>query len=281
MRITAQFRIKELLLFSHCLIFKRPVSQSQWNTRRRFCSPTERGLKERAIRRDLYTVCHMGDQKLLPHLCQMQLCPPCNTVRSGLPCTCNRVRGYACMSMHGTYVYAAWTNTYFMIAANTKRPNISHVIHDMHLACKKRLLQGRFCTGADTTAYANVRRSVRADMIAYAKPSGGHYCICNNVLRIVLHRGHNCMRHRPYWRCRLSACINRSTCVAAHAVSELAATVTSHGSSCYGCCYRTSYIQSWWRSDPVIASSVSPIQTRSKQPSATAVCRRFGRYSID
>ena len=29
---------------------------------------------------------------------------------------------------------------------------------------------------------------------------GGHYCICNNVLRIVLHsrvhRGHSCMRHR-------------------------------------------------------------------------------------
>ena len=24
-----------------------------------------------------------------------------------------------------------------MIAANTQRPNISHVIHDMHLACKK------------------------------------------------------------------------------------------------------------------------------------------------
>ena len=27
--------------------------------------------------------------------CQMQLCPPCNTVRSGHFCICNRVRGYA------------------------------------------------------------------------------------------------------------------------------------------------------------------------------------------
>ena len=70
------------------------------------------------------------------------------------------------------------------------------------------LLQGRFLHGADTIAYANVSgqtqmqntnalcSSVRADMIAYAKPSGGHYCICNNVLRIVLHRGRYCMRHR-------------------------------------------------------------------------------------
>ena len=32
--------------------------------------------------------------------------------------------------------------------------------------------------------------SVRADTTEYAKQSGGHYCICNNVLRIVLHRGH-------------------------------------------------------------------------------------------
>ena len=64
-------------------------------------------------------------------------------------------------------------------------------------------LQGRFCTGADTTAYANVSwwthlhyaAGIRADTVAYAKPSGGHYCICNTVLRIVLHRGHNCMRH--------------------------------------------------------------------------------------
>ena len=73
---------------------------------------------------------------------------------------CARVKR-ACM--HGTYVYAAWIFTYFMIATNTQRPNISHVIHD--LACKKmanvfrrqmafNLLQGRFCTGVDTTTYA-------------------------------------------------------------------------------------------------------------------------------
>ena len=31
--------------------------------------------------------------------CQMQLCPPCNTVRSGHFCICNRVRG------HGQEVY--------------------------------------------------------------------------------------------------------------------------------------------------------------------------------
>ena len=52
------------------------------------------------------------------------------------------------------------------------------------------------CVRADTVALCS---SVRADTIAYyAKPSGGHYCICNNVLRIVLHRGHNCMRHRTF-----------------------------------------------------------------------------------
>ena len=65
------------------------------------------------------------------------------------------------------------------------------------------LLQGRFCTGADTTAYANVSGRTQ---LHYAAASGRtrlhmqnrprHYCICNNVLRIVLHRGHNCMRHR-------------------------------------------------------------------------------------
>ena len=144
----------------------------------------------------------------------MQLWPPCNTVRSGHFYICNRVRAMqkpsgghvhvhhcTCMSvrkracMHWTYVglYAAWIFTYFMIAANAQRPNISHVIHDTHLACKKNgerfclsafnLLEGRFCTGADTTAYA--------------KPSGEHYCICSNVFQIVLHRVHNCMRHRP------------------------------------------------------------------------------------
>ena len=149
----------------------------------------------------------------------MQLCPPCNTVRSGHFCICNRVRGYAktvrrtlhdCTKCAGkracmALTYAAWIFTYLMIAAITRRPKNSHVIHDKHLACKKmanvlrrprefNLLQGRFCTGghncickfvrSDTIALCSI---VRVDMIAYAKPSGEHYCICNHVLRIVLH----------------------------------------------------------------------------------------------
>ena len=108
---------------------------------------------------------------------------------------------------------------YFMIAANTQRPNISHVIHDMHLIAGKKIaimfrrpsalftartvLHGGGhncickCVQANTIALCS---SVRVDTIANAKPSGGHYCICNNVPRIVLHRGQNCMRHRCGWR---------------------------------------------------------------------------------
>ena len=93
-------------------------------------------------------------------------------------CTCMCARKRACM--HWTYVHAAWIFTYFMIAANTQRPNISHVIHDMHLACKK----WRTC-------------SVDQGRLIYCKDGfarGGHNCICKCVLRIVLHRGHNRMR---------------------------------------------------------------------------------------
>ena len=139
----------------------------------------------------------------------MQLCPPCNTVSpetfayaivSGAmqkpsdvhvyDCTCMCTHKRACIWCTEPTYYAAWIFTYFMIAAATQRPNISHVIHDMHLARKKmanvfrrprafNLPQGRFCTckcvQADTIALCS---SVRADLIAYAKRSGRHYCIC-------------------------------------------------------------------------------------------------------
>ena len=59
------------------------------------------------------------------------------------------------------------------------------------------LLQGRFCKGRTQlhmqmcpTDTISLCSSVRADTIVYAKSSGGHYCICNNVLRIVFPRGH-------------------------------------------------------------------------------------------
>ena len=145
----------------------------------------------------------------------MQSCPGlCKTVRRTCKWLYMCARKRACM--HWTYVLCSMNYSCINDCSDTQRPNICHVIHNMHSACKKNhmanvfrrpwvfnLLQGRFCTGADTTAYANVSgrtqnalcSSVRADTIAYAKPSGGHYCIWNNVLRIVLHRWHNCMRH--------------------------------------------------------------------------------------
>ena len=83
----------------------------------------------------------------------MQYCPPCNTVRSRHFCISNRVRGYAktvrrtctwlCARVneractYSTYMYMQHEYTRIMIAANTQRPNISHVIYDTHLACKK------------------------------------------------------------------------------------------------------------------------------------------------
>ena len=132
---------------------------------------------------DCYNWCH----------CQIQLCPPCNTVRSGHFCIlCNRVRDYAktvrrkctCVHnctckcarkracMHWTYVHAAGIFTYFIIAANTQR----QVIHDLvkmanvfRLPRAFNLLQGRFCTGADTTAYAIVSGRTQ---LHYAAASG-------------------------------------------------------------------------------------------------------------
>ena len=109
---------------------------------------------------------------------------------------CARVSEHVCTEP----TYTAWILTYFMIAANTQRLNISHVIHDTHLACTKManvfrrprafsLLQGRFCMGADTTAYANVSGRTQ---LHYAAASG------RTQLHTLLHRGHNCMG-RPQW----------------------------------------------------------------------------------
>ena len=140
----------------------------------------------------------------LRKLLHMQSCPGLCKNRT---CKCC-ARKRACM--HWTYRHAAWIFAYLTIAANTQRPKISHVIHDMHLQLLYTVDQGRLiyckvglargghncickCVRADTIALCS---SVRADKIAYAKPSGGHYCTCNNVLRIILHRGHNCMQHR-------------------------------------------------------------------------------------
>ena len=93
-----------------------------------------------------------------------------------------------------------------MIAANTQLmglacKNMANVLRRPQrclIYCKDGFARGGQncickCVRADTIALYS---SVRADTNAYAKPSGGHYCICNNVIRIVLHRGHNCMRHR-------------------------------------------------------------------------------------
>ena len=105
---------------------------------------------------------------------------------------CARKR--ACM--HWTYTYAQheYSRVFFMIAANTQQPNISHVIHDTHLACKManvfrrprafNLLQERFFTGADTAAYANV--SGGHNCMLQQRP-GGHDCICKTVRVTLLH----------------------------------------------------------------------------------------------
>ena len=130
--------------------------------------------------------------------CQMQLCPPCNTVRSGHFCICNRVRGYAKIvrwtctwqymtvhvmcariraCMHWTYVYAAWwIFTYFMIAANTQRPNINpcHSWHALSLYTKWRTSsvdQGRLIYCKD--GFAPGRTQLHMQMCPpYAAASG-------------------------------------------------------------------------------------------------------------
>ena len=71
------------------------------------------------------------------------------SLRTLLHILCNRVRGYA-KTVRWTYttvhvcarvserafteirIWCAWMFTYFIMAANTQRPNISHVIHEMH-----------------------------------------------------------------------------------------------------------------------------------------------------
>ena len=125
---------------------------------------------------------------------------------------CAHISERACTE---TYVYAAWIFTYFMIAANTQQPNIFYVMHDMHLNDFKimtnvfrrprafNLLHGRICKGR-TQLHMQMCPG-RHNCILQQHPSG-HDCICkivrrtllicNNVLRLILHRGHNCMRHR-------------------------------------------------------------------------------------
>ena len=51
------------------------------------------------------------------------------------------------------------------------------------------LLQGRFCTGRTQLHHAAASGRTRL----HAKPSSGHYWTWSNVLRIVLHRGNNCI----------------------------------------------------------------------------------------
>ena len=150
----------------------------------------------------------------------MQSCPGlCKTVRWSW-CTwctwlymyvilCARVSERACTEP--TYMQHEYSRIVWL-----QRPNISHVNHDMHLACKKNgksvpsikvvefTARTSFLHGGDITAYANVSwrtqlhdaAAARRTRLHNAKPSGEHYCICNNVLRILLHGGHNCMRHR-------------------------------------------------------------------------------------
>ena len=78
--------------------------------------------------------------------CQMQLCPPCNTVRSGHFCICNRVRGYV-KTIRRTYgctcarvseracteptyiMQQEYSRIVWLQLLNTQRPNYSHFLH--------------------------------------------------------------------------------------------------------------------------------------------------------
>ena len=156
--------------------------------------------------------------------CRMQLlCPLCNTVRSGHFCICNCVRGYAktvrrtCTWLY-MYVCARVSERAFSEPMICSIPN-GWIFPMSSMTCTKSFFfkwrtrsvdQGRLIYCKDCFARGRTQlhmqmcqgghialcSGVRADTIAYAKPSGGHYCIRNNVLRIVLHRGHNCIRHR-------------------------------------------------------------------------------------
>ena len=103
--------------------------------------------------------------------CQVQLCPPCNTVRSGHFCLCNHVRGYAktvrrdvraeasVRAIEPTYVCSM--NIHVILWLQLEPPTAEHFpSHSWHalILVKKmanvfrrprafNLLQGRFCTG--------------------------------------------------------------------------------------------------------------------------------------
>ena len=121
-------------------------------------------------------------------LLHMQSCPVlCKNRPADMYMTvCARVSERACTEP--TY------HVFFMIAANTQRTNISHVIHGMHSACKKNGERIPSTKGVyfGTTAYAYVSGRTQlhyaavsgiayakpsADIIAYAIMSSGYYCI--------------------------------------------------------------------------------------------------------
>ena len=109
----------------------------------------------------LLPTCVLKSSSFILDWCQLQLCPPCNTLRSGHDCICNRVRGY-----------------------------------DMHLACKKKwrtcsVDQGRLIYCKD--GFARGRTQLQMQMcpgghncIMQQRP-GGHDCICKTVRRTLLH----------------------------------------------------------------------------------------------
>ena len=133
----------------------------------------------------------------------MQLCPPSNIGRSGHFCICNRVRGYAKTIRRirlqripngRTFPVSFMTCTQLVRKWRTCREDQGRLMY-----CKDGFAWGRtqlhmqMCPGGHNC----IMHQRPGRPIAYAKPSGGHYCICNNVLRILLHRGHNCMGHPP------------------------------------------------------------------------------------
>ena len=116
-------------------------------------------------------------------------------------CTCMCARKRACM--HWTYVCSMNIHVLWLQRIPNGRTFPWHSWHALSLQTMANvfhrprafnILQGRFCTVADTFAYANVSGRTQ---LHYAKPFGKQYCICNNVLRIVLHRWNNCMWHWP------------------------------------------------------------------------------------
>ena len=162
----------------------------------------------------------------------MQLCPPCKTFRSRQFCICKPGLCKKPVSERVHVLNLRMQHEYSRILWLHRIPTAEHFpFHSWHtlLLVKKcqtcSVDQGRLiycmdgfalgghnctcksvrkCVRTDTIAICSSVRadtialcsSVRADTIAYAKVSGEHYRICDNVCWIILHRGHNCMRHR-------------------------------------------------------------------------------------